>query len=182
MSYDLKTLNPRHFKIIELCLRGITNKQIANDLSMTPNAVSIITSSPNFQREYAIQKTILDEKKIDNIAVESSTAVKNADTVKAKLVEATHAAVEKLTTLVNSEDETLAMKASLEVLDRGGHPKSTKVENVETFHISLSDEAADRLAKALLLDVDDVKNADEEVKQPTPVDPPRPKGGIKQWA
>lgn len=163
MSYNLKTLNPRHFKIIELCLRGLTNKQIASELLMTPNAVSIITSSPNFQREFAIQKTILDEKKIDSIATESSTAVKNADTVEAKLKAATMAAVDKLTVTMTSEDEGLAMKAALEVLDRGGHPKSTKVENIETFHISLSDEAADRLAKALLLDVDnDVKNTDED--------------------
>ena len=160
MSYNLKTLNPRHYKIIELCLRGKTNKQIADELSMTSNAVSIITSSPNFQREFAIQKVILDERKIDSIAVESS--VKN--TVEEKLKEATRDAVDKLTKTINSDDESLAMKAALEVLDRGGHPKSTKVENVETLHVNLSDEAADRLAKALLLDNDGKNKKEKQCK------------------
>ena len=158
MSYHLKTLNPRHFKIIELTLRGYTNKQIAEELSMTAMGVSIVTRSPNFQRELAIQKVILDERKIDNIAAESSIAVKNANSVEEKLKQATLEAVDKLTQTISSEDESLAMKASLEVLDRGGHPKSTKVETVKTLNVSLSDEAADRLAKALLLDIDVVND------------------------
>ncbi len=172
MSYNLKTLNPRHFKIIELSLRGYTNKQIAEELSMTSMGVSIVTNSPNFQRELAIQKVILDERKIDSIANEShAPPVSNADVVATKLREATLNAVEKLTQKIDSEDETISMKASLEVLDRGGHPKSTKVENIETLNVSLSDEAADRLARALLLD-SDVENTDvakveaKENKQP----------------
>lgn len=178
--YNLKSLNPRHYKILELFLRGFTVGQIAAELSMTTQAITIIRTSPNFQHEYAMQKNILDEKKLDNIATEHSN-ITPEDVVNNKLRAATLVAVDKLTEAMESDDESLALKATLETLDRGGHPKSIKTENVETLHVSLSNEAADRIANAIMLDVDadesnDVKNTgvlssdnkkDNETAQPS---------------
>ena len=161
--YNLKSLNPRHYKIIELTLRGLTVGQIATELSMTTQAITIVTHSPNFQHEYAMQKTIVDSKKHDDIATEHSD-VAPEEVVNSKLREATLIAVDKLTEAMESDDESLALKATLETLDRGGHPRSVKTENVETLHVSLSNEAAQRIADAITLDVDDSHNCDHPKK------------------
>ncbi len=147
--YNLKSLNPRHFKIIELRLRGKTNLQIADELSMTTQAVTIIVRSPNFQREYAMQSELLAEKKLDSIAREHENT---ATTVEQKLKEATLKAVDTLTKRLDSDDESISMRASESILDRGGHGKRTTTENVETLNITLSNKDAKRIADALILD------------------------------
>ncbi len=152
MGWDLQKLNPRHFKIIELRLRGKTNIEIADELNMHANAVSIIIHSPNFQREYAMQSELLAEKKLDSIAREHENV---QTTVEQKLKEATLKAVDTLTKRLDSEDESISMRASESILDRGGHGKRITTENVETLNITLSNKDAKRIADALILDTNE---------------------------
>ncbi len=56
MSYKIKKLLPRHKRIMELCLEGKTNKQIAQELMLTPRAVSYIIHSPVFEDEIYIRR------------------------------------------------------------------------------------------------------------------------------
>ena len=154
--YNIKTLNPRHYKIIELCLRGCTPGQIASELNMTRQAVTVITNSQSFQHEYAMEKEKVDSIKHNQIATESVNVRLKTPvslTVKEKIKAATLSAVDKLVENINSSDETIAMRAATEVLDRGGHPKSVKNENVESVEITISDEAITRITEALEKDI-----------------------------
>lgn len=57
MSYKLKKLLPRHKRIMELCLEGrMTNKQIAQELMLSPRAISYIIHSPVFADELYIRR------------------------------------------------------------------------------------------------------------------------------
>ena len=53
MPYHLKKLLPRHYKVMELCLKGKNRKDVAKEVGLTPRAISNITGSPIFQDELA---------------------------------------------------------------------------------------------------------------------------------
>ena len=69
MKTDLQRLLPRHFKIIDLCLAGLSRKQIADEVGLTTQAVSNITNSPLFQDEIARRRKKL-EKEVDQEVVD----------------------------------------------------------------------------------------------------------------
>ena len=56
MSYKIKKLLPRHKRIMALCLEGKTNKQIAQELMLSPRAVSYIIHSLVFEEELYIRR------------------------------------------------------------------------------------------------------------------------------
>lgn len=121
-TYDLKKLNPRHFKMLEFCLRGWTNKQIADHLDMTSGNVSIVVNSSSFQHELATRRSTIDDLSNQQI-VESDQDVTDA------IRESTMEAVERIVGCIHSDDENVAIRASTEMLDRGGFPKVSKIES-----------------------------------------------------
>ena len=64
MNYaQILTLNPRHLKILDLCLLGWANRDIANHLDMGENQISVIKNSPSFKHEFAMRRTNLEKHK-----------------------------------------------------------------------------------------------------------------------
>lgn len=122
MANIIQQLNPRHYKILEFVLTGLTNKQIAERLDVSPQMISIVINSPSFQHEVALRREKLDAMKNQRI-VESDMEVVDA------IKEGTRAAVKTLISSINSTDENIAIRASVEILDRGGFPKVSKIES-----------------------------------------------------
>lgn len=113
----IESLNPRHYKILDLCVRGKTAKQIADYLEMTPKQVSIVLGSPGFQHQFAIRRAkyeqTADDKHIE--AEDSATMI---------LKEAARDAADKMKSLLTSEDETISLRSATAILDRTGHHKT----------------------------------------------------------
>jgi len=144
--YQIEKLNPRHYKILEYCLRGWTNKQIADHLGMTQQAVSIVVNSPSFQHELATRRS-----KLDNMVDESIVASSNEVTEAIRSY--TLAAVHRLGLIAsnaNSRDAD-AVRASAEILDRGGFPKVHQVES-RNLSVVIRPEDAVRIEETLAMD------------------------------
>jgi len=72
MGNNLQRLLPKHFKVLDYCLAGLSTKAIATELNMSPLGVSNIVNSPRFQDELARrreeQNEIMDESKVTAIS------------------------------------------------------------------------------------------------------------------
>lgn len=122
MANIIQQLNPRHYKILEFVLAGVTNKQIAERLNVSPQMISIVINSPSFQHEVSLRREKIDSMKNQRL-VESDQEVVDA------IKQGTRDAVRRLLSSIGSTDENVAIRASVEILDRGGFPKVSKIES-----------------------------------------------------
>jgi predicted transcriptional regulator len=137
MSYQLKKLLPRHFKVMDLLLLGKKQKEIAEELDLTPQAVSSIVNSPIFQERLASRKhEVLNRSEPNELSA------------KQLLEKTVIEAVKKLAEMLGSKDDRTALKAAIDILDRTGHsgPKGvyrsktvvfSSEETIEKIRISL---------------------------------------------
>jgi hypothetical protein len=116
MGASIRQLNQRHFRILDLAVRGRTNAEIARELQMSEGQVSTVINSPNFQHEFALRRERVtrqaDEEMIDA-----------EDEVDKVLREGAIKAARKLIDAVDTGEMPIAVKASSDILDRTGHPK-----------------------------------------------------------
>ena len=143
---DIEYLNARHFKIVDLCLRGWTYMQISNHLEMSPNQVRIIVRSPSFQHQLAVKRQLLDEKLVLDIAEEDKEA---NELLKASA----KAAAKKLVTHLDSADEKISIRASESILDRTGSPKVAPAHNQQNIGavFMISNKESKRIVEAIEL-------------------------------
>ena len=146
MSQSIIQLNPRHHKMLEFVLRGWTNKQIADHLDMSPQNVSLVTRSPSFQHEVSLRRVKLDDMSNQSI-VSADQDVTNA------IREGAKAAVDRILSGIHSADENIAIRASTEILDRGGFPKVSKIESKSLSVVMTTDDLV-RLKEAMEMDRD----------------------------
>src|SRR3990167_6021397 len=66
MSYAIQTIRPRHNLIIQYAFNGLTNREIAQQVGMSPASIGCILRSPAAQAEIA---------RLASIAVERSTNI-----------------------------------------------------------------------------------------------------------
>ncbi len=144
----VQRMNPRHFKILECILRGMTDKQIGEKLEMVARSIGLIRNSPQFQHELAMRKVKIDELVNINIANE-------VDEVAKALKEAGLRAAQKLIGCLDSGDANILLKASSDILDRAGYPKVTKTNaTVALATISIDKEIGDRIIETFNMDKD----------------------------
>jgi len=122
MSYNetVKKLTPRHYRILDLCLTGLTPKQISKELGMSQAQVSIVINSPSFQHQFAIRRASLESVQNEHISSE-------LDAVKETLRKSAKAAADKLIYHMNSPDSKISLKSATEILDRTGYSKEQKL-------------------------------------------------------
>ena len=65
MSYEIKKLLPKHFKVMDLFLLGRKQKEIAKELCMSEQAVSSIVNSRVFKEELPKRKSAVQEMKVE---------------------------------------------------------------------------------------------------------------------
>lgn len=146
MGVAIQSLNSRHFKIISLCLRGWTNKQIAEHLAMSTGQVSIIVNSPSFQHELSLRRSKMND-------LSDSAEVKAEDEVTAAIRKGSLEAVQRLLAGLKSPDESVAIRSSTEILDRAGYPKTSRIES-KNLTVILSAEDAKVISETFELDKD----------------------------
>lgn len=146
MTSSMQQLLPRHHKILEFVLRGWTNKQIADHLSITPQNVSVVTRSASFQHEVSMRREKLEDMSNQSI-VSSDQEVTDA------IREGTKHAVDRILGCIDSTDENVAIRASTEILDRGGFPKVSKIESKSLSVVMNADDLV-KLKEAIALDKD----------------------------
>ncbi len=156
MSTEIASLNPRHYKILELCLRGWTNKQIAEHLLMSPCQVSIVVNSPSFQHELAIRRSKLDAL-VDQQLADSTTEVTRA------IQEGARLAARRLVQAISSPDESIAVKASSDILDRAGFPRSSRIDS-RSLNVVISADDAARITETLSM----LRTVDSTVQESQP--------------
>ena len=113
MSYELKRLLPRHFTIMDLVLSGQSRKAIADEVGMTPRAISNVTGSAIFQDELARRRNRLERQKDEAVVLE---IVKAKQRLEQAAADAEKAQVE----LLNSPNPQVRLASATYILDRAG--------------------------------------------------------------
>ncbi len=110
--HELQRLLSRHHRIIGLLLEGHSIKQIATMVSMTPQAISLISKAPIVQEKLAERR----QARSRACDVDAADAITKAKTI---LEEGATTAAEKLVELVtDGVDHRVQLQASTTVLDR----------------------------------------------------------------
>lgn len=112
-------LNPRHFKIIDLAVSGLTVQQIATQLDMSPRMVGVVINSPPVQHEIAVRRKAFEED-FDQKQAERESEVAGI------LQSSSNIAAKTLTGLLLSSNEAIKFKSAEAILDRTGHPRTSR--------------------------------------------------------
>ena len=122
---QLENLSPRATAIMDLLIQGMKPGEIAKTLSISNTYVSEICNAPQFQNSLAIRRSRIADK-IDDSIVESRTkAAQEVAEAERVLKESAREAAERMAAMVNSGNDSIALRASAEILDRSGLPKQT---------------------------------------------------------
>lgn len=148
-----RNLNTRHLKMVDMKLRGVAVAEIASNLGMSVAQVSIICNSASFQHELSTRQQKVEVITNDKIAEAKADAVLAMDEVQSSIKRGTIEAVKRVVGLISSEDDSLALKASTEILDRGGYPRVQRNDN-RSVVVSISSVDAKILQETLLMDSD----------------------------
>ena len=108
---ELQRLLPRHYKILSLCVEGLTRKDIALTLGMSPEGVGLIINSPLFQDELAKQR-VVSMQDARNLSVEKDQSALNI--MQGAAVEAANVHVG----LLESDNDRTAQMSANAILDR----------------------------------------------------------------
>lgn len=115
MSHSIHRLLPRHFKVLDFVIQGLSAGEIAKALSMERSTVSSIIRSPVFQTELATRRKAINRERDSLQAVEEITA---RDRAQAILEEALPKAAQKHLDLLGSEDQAIAQRSANAILDK----------------------------------------------------------------
>ncbi len=138
-----KKLQPKHLRIIALKVAGWANVEIAGMLNLSESYVSQIIHHPLLQ-DY---KQEMAEEIAKDTLIDARTVIQS-HTMDAALKLAEH---------MRSDTETISLRASESILDRGGIPKA---EILQATQLMLNKDEVQDLRKAL----DDIMTPVEEVK------------------
>ncbi len=144
MTTTIQKLSARHYKIVELCLRGWVPKDIAEHLDMSQQQVSNVINSSSFQYQLAERRAKLNDRQDQDI-VEQTQKVDEASS------KHTMDAVGRLGLIVTAGKDGDAIRACDSILDRGGH---ARVQKTEQKSVSVTIDAKDAALIAETLGMD----------------------------
>lgn len=142
MTYEIQKLKENHQRIIDMVLDGMGNKEIAEKLGMTPTGVGLIRRSPVFQGELERRSNSIQEK------IEAEVVQTRVD-AGTRITEAATRAAEVQIELLDSESEIVRQKSAMDILDRAGYGKTSKMDvTSRSVTISLVKEDFSRILEA----------------------------------
>jgi hypothetical protein len=144
METRIKSLNPRHYKMVDFFLRGWTNKQVAEHFGMSEGQVSVILHSSTTQLELARRREKMESLSNDDIVEQT---IKVDEAIKSH----TLAAVGRLGLIIESGKDPDAIRAADSILDRGGH---ARVQRTESKSVEVRIDGKDAALIAETLDMD----------------------------
>jgi hypothetical protein len=142
-SYSVaERLLPRHYQIMDLCLKGITKKEIVNTLGISYRQLMNICNTPQFMTALALRRDKIEDGVEEDI-------LRTQNDVLTEIKNATMQAVNRLIELVDDDNAAVARQAANDILDRGGYPKVSRQENQNEQTLVVDKEQAELLALAL---------------------------------
>lgn len=128
-SQPITHLWERQKEIARRLVAGHRQIDIARDYNMTPGRISIICNSPVFKKYLASLSTIREERAVD---------------IGEKIREGATKGAELLVDILSNDNAHISLKAkvAMDLLDREGHGKVTKVQTEVTHHLT-----GDRIAE-----------------------------------
>lgn len=143
-NYQVKKLLPRHYRILELRLAGLSNKAIAESVDCTPQTVGIVSRSPLFRAEY--QRRLASQTQ--NRVVEEADAF--ASLARSTLEQNAERAAQTQVDLLESEDDSVRLRSSGSILDRVlGKPEGTQASDGPSIKVEIQTKDAQLLILAL---------------------------------
>jgi hypothetical protein len=143
MTFTATKLNARHQKILDYCLAGHKQSDIAKQLSMSATQVNLIINAPNFQHELALRREVLQDVKNERLTSQE-------DPITEQLKRGALSAAMTLVNGLADESATTRIKSATEILDRTGHAKVQKIDaNIKSATVVLKSEEAKALTDTL---------------------------------
>lgn len=159
---SIQKLNQRHYKIIDLCIAGLTNVEISKQLKMHQRSVSVIIKAPSFQHELAIRRDGFQKDLDEKLASKEAEASQILKDNSAKAAECL------VSGMVLGTTESNRRSAAESILDRTGHGRAS-VSNDDTGRtiINLKREDLELLNETLKLEkqIDEISKPKENVAE-----------------
>ena len=134
---EIQRLLPRHYRILDLVLSGqYTVKAIAQQMDMSPQAVSLIINSPVFQHQLARRRREIEKQRDESLSIALAEAQE-------ELKRAAPQAARVHAELLEDEDPRVRQSSANAILDRVGLGK----QQIQQGQVSITvlDENALRL-------------------------------------
>lgn len=133
MAHELKKLLPRHFRIMELLLDGLSFKDTAETVGMSPAAIQMIARSPLFQEELARRRRDTQQS-LDQTRSQAQIDAQAVLNDNARRAAETHAE------LLDDDDPSIRQRSAESILDRvfgkgESKPSAVVQVNAETFQL-----------------------------------------------
>lgn len=143
-NYQIKRMMPRHFRMIDLHVAGLSNVDIAKTLECTPQSVGIVLRSPIVRKEIQRQLSIKSDGSIEqDLDAFASRAL-------AALEESSEKAANTQIDLLESDDDSVKLRASSSILDRVlGKPEPQHASEGAHIKIEINTQDAQLLMVAL---------------------------------
>ena len=131
--YEPQRLNTRHMQILLLTASGLKGVEIAEIMDMSQSRISVIKNTPQAGAIIARLRGELQRGYIQDI--------------KGAITSYTGEAVERIADLMRGENESVALSAAKDILDRGGYkPREVTV----AAQVNIDSKQAEQLMNALV--------------------------------
>jgi len=118
-TYQIQKMNSTHHAILRMLVVGMSAKDIAAELEITEAMVGYVKKSPIFKKHMKMMQAVLDAEALDT----------------AKTIQQLQGlSVLRLGEILSdpTEDKKLVARVAQDLLDRGGHPRTSKIEHGQT--------------------------------------------------
>lgn len=143
-NYHVQRMLPRHFRMLDLKVAGLTNRAIAEMLGCTEQSVGIVSRSPLFKAELNRR---LKERNEDAVVAEAESFASKA---RITLEENAGLAATTQVELLDSEDDSVRLRSAGSILDRVlGKPEGGDASGGAQVNIQINAPDAQLLITAL---------------------------------
>lgn len=143
-THQIQRLLPRHFKMLELTLAGMSQVAIAEMIGCTRQSVGIVQRSPIFRKE-------LQQRQVDmNTESVKDVVIKFTEQAQLVLDNNSRRAAECQVDLLDADDDSVRLRASASILDRAlGKPEGSNSATGPTIKVEIQANVAQLLMTAL---------------------------------
>lgn len=143
-NYHIQRMLPRHFRMLDLKLAGLTDKAIADLVGCTPQSVSIVARSPLFKAE--LNRRLKERNELAVVEEFEASASKARSILDQNAEKAANTHVD----LMDSEDDSVRYRAAGSILDRAlGKPGDNGASDGPQVNIQINAVDARNLITAL---------------------------------
>lgn len=147
-KHQLKQLSPKHYRMLEMTLQGMGRAEIAREMDVTPQCVSLVVNSPVFQQQLSRRRERRERAEDQGSGIAAARAREVLDN-------AAEQAAEKHVALLGSEDDAIAQRSASEILDRTGVTRQAQRKDNEHAGVLIDAQQLNVILLALEEDEDE---------------------------